>query len=374
MKKLGFGLMRLPLLDQNDERSIDIEKVKKMADAFLGAGFTYFDTAACYHDGSSETAFREAVAERYPRDAYTITDKLTMFMLEKEEEMPAFFEGQLERLGVSFLDYYWLHGMEYNSYPKAEAFHAFEFVRKLKEEGKVKHIGFSFHGDAKLLEEILTRHPEMEYVQLQLNYLDWEDERVQAKLCCEIASRYGKPVIVMEPVKGGALASVPREAEELLHRFHPEQSSASWAVRFAASQDNVMMVLSGMSDEEQMEDNIGYMRNFVPITREEEVVLRRVKEIIQDSIAIPCTACRYCTDGCPKRISIPDYFGFYNDLKRFGPSQMRNVRRRFNQLTEKNGKPSDCVKCGKCEERCPQHLPIRKYLEDVAAELEGENI
>ena len=173
MKKLGFGLMRLPLLDQNDERSIDIEKVKKMADAFLGAGFTYFDTAACYHDGSSETAFREAVAERYPRDAYTITDKLTMFMLEKEEEMPAFFEGQLERLGVSFLDYYWLHGMEYNSYPKAEAFHAFEFVRKLKEEGKVKHIGFSFHGDAKLLEEILTRHPEMEYVQLQLNYLDW---------------------------------------------------------------------------------------------------------------------------------------------------------------------------------------------------------
>ena len=371
MKKLGFGLMRLPLLDPNDEQSIDIETVKKMADAFLGAGFTYFDTAACYHNGQSEIAFREAVSRRYPRNAYTITDKLTMFMLEKEDDMPSFFAGQLERLGVDYMDYYWLHGLEPNSYPKAESFHAFEFVKQLKEEGKVRHIGFSFHGDAKLLEEILTRHPEMEYVQLQLNYLDWEDEHVQSRLCYEVATRYGKPVIVMEPVKGGCLASIPEEGEKLLHDFHPDQSTASWAVRFAASPENIMVVLSGMSDEAQMADNISYMKDFQPVTQEEEAILRQVREIIQKSIAIPCTACRYCTDGCPQHIAIPDYFGFYNDLKRFGPSQMRNVRRRFNQLIEKNGKPSDCVKCGECEDRCPQHLTIRKYLEDVAGVLEG---
>lgn len=203
-EKLGFGLMRLPLLDPEDERSIDVETVKKMADAFLSAGFTYFDTAACYHDGQSEIAFREAVAKRYPRDAYTITDKLTMFMLETEEDMPGFFAGQLERLGVDFIDYYWLHGLDPNAYPKAQELHAFDFVRRLKEEGKVKHIGFSFHGDAKMLEEILTRYPYLEYVQIQLNYLDWEDPKVQSRLCYETAARHGKPVIVMEPVKAAA--------------------------------------------------------------------------------------------------------------------------------------------------------------------------
>ena len=370
MKKLGFGLMRLPLLNPEDESSIDIETLKKMADAFLAAGFTYFDTAACYHDGHSETAFREAVARRYPREAYTITDKLTMFMVDSEEDFPGFFAGQLERLGVDYIDYYWLHGLEKNSYPKAEALHAFDFVRKLKEEGKVKHIGFSFHGDSAMLEEILSRYPYLEYVQLQLNYLDWEDAHVQSRLCCETAARHGKPVIVMEPVKGGCLASVPEEAEKLLRRFHPEQSAASWAIRFAASQENVMVVLSGMSEEGQMEDNLSYMKDFQPVTPEETAILAQVREIIQTSIAIPCTACRYCTEGCPQHIAIPEYFGFYNDLKRFGPSQMRNVRRRFKQLTEKNGRPSDCIQCGRCEERCPQHLTIRKYLEDAASVLE----
>ena len=256
MKKLGFGLMRLPLLDPEDERSIDVETVKKMADAFLSAGFTYFDTAACYHDGQSEIAFREAVAKRYPRDAYTITDKLTMFMLETEEDMPGFFAGQLERLGVDFIDYYWLHGLDPNAYPKAQELHAFDFVRRLKEEGKVKHIGFSFHGDAKMLEEILTRYPYLEYVQIQLNYLDWEDPKVQSRLCYETAARHGKPVIVMEPVKGGCLASIPKEAEKLLREHQPDQSTASWAVRFAASPENIMVVLSGMSDEAQMANNI----------------------------------------------------------------------------------------------------------------------
>ena len=361
--------MRLPLLDPDNEQSVDLETVKKMADTFLSAGFTYFDTAACYHGGNSEIAFREAVAKRYPRTAYTITDKLTMFMLKKVEEMPDFFNGQLERLGVDYVDYYLLHGMEYNSYPKAEEFHAFEFAQKLKEKGRVKHLGFSFHGDAELLEKILTRHPEMEYVQLQLNYLDWEDEHIQSRLCYETAARYGKPVIVMEPVKGGCLATVPSKAEKLLHDFHPDQSNASWAVRFAASPENVMVVLSGMSNSDQMEDNIGYMKYFQPVSREEKDILKQAVEIIQNSIEISCTACHYCTDGCPKHIAIPEYFALYNDLRRFGPSQIPNIRRRFHQLTEKNGKPSDCIKCGKCEERCPQHLTIRQNLENVSKEL-----
>lgn len=371
MKKFGFGLMRLPLLDPMDTRSVDIETVKKMADAFLAAGFTYFDTAACYHDGQSEVAFREAVVKRHPREAFTITDKLTMFMLDKPEEMPAFFAGQLKRLGVEFIDYYWLHGLEPDTYAKAEDFHAFDFVQQLKAAGKVKHLGFSFHGDAKLLEEILTKHPEMEYVQLQLNYLDWEDAQVQSRLCYEVAKRHGKPVIVMEPVKGGALATIPEQAAQLLHNYHPDQSAASWAVRFAATPENVMMVLSGMSNEAQMADNLSYMSDFQPITAEEQAIIDQAKTIIQQTIAIPCTACRYCVDGCPQHIAIPDYFGLYNDLKRFGPSQLGNARHRLGKLAEKNGKPSDCIKCGVCETRCPQHLTIRDYLEDVAAVLEG---
>ncbi len=371
MKKLGFGLMRLPLLDPDDERSVDIETFQKMADAFLGAGFTYFDTAACYHEGQSEIAFREAVTKRYPRDAYTITDKLTLFMVDKEEELPGFFQGQLERLGVDFIDYYWIHGLQSNCYPQAQQIHAFEFVKKLKDEGKVKHIGFSFHGDAKLLEEILTRYPYLEYVQIQLNYLDWEDENVQSRLCYETATRHGKPVIVMEPVKGGCLASIPEAAEKLLLQHAPEASTASWAVRFAATPENIMVVLSGMSNEAQMADNLSYMKDFQPVTPEETKILEQAAQIIRDSIAIPCTGCRYCTEGCPKHIAIPDYFAFYNDLKRFGPSQMRNVRRRFKQLIENNGKPSDCIKCGKCEDRCPQHLTIRKFLEDAAQVLEN---
>lgn len=371
MKKFGFGLMRLPLLDADDTRSVDIETVKKMADQFLAARFTYFDTAACYHEGQSEVAFREAVVKRYPRDAYTITDKLTMFMLEKPEEMPGFFAGQLERLGVEYIDYYWLHGMEASSYAKAEEFHAFDFVHQLKEAGKVKHLGFSFHGDAELLEEILSKHPEMEYVQLQINYLDWDDAQVQSRLCYEVATRHKKPVIVMEPVKGGALATIPAEAEKLLHDAHPDWSTASWAVRFAASPENVMVVLSGMSNEAQMADNVGYMKDFAPLSADEEAVIDKAKTIIQQTIAIPCTACRYCVDGCPQHIAIPDYFGLYNDIKRFGPSQLGNARHRLGKLAEKNGKPSDCIRCGVCETRCPQHLTIRDYLEDVAKELEN---
>lgn len=370
MKKLGFGLMRLPQTDPDDYSAVDYEAVKKMADEFLVKGFTYFDTAAPYHGGNSEVAFREAVAKRYPRSAYTITDKLSLFMIQKPEDMQGFFSGQLDRLGVDYVDYYLLHGLGGPSYRQAEDFRAFEFVQKLKEKGKVRHIGLSFHDKAELLDEILTKHPEMEYVQLQLNYLDWEDATVQSRLCYEVALKHRKPVLVMEPIKGGSLVNIPEEAASLLREKQPELSIASWAIRFAASPDNVMMVLSGMSNEEQLVDNLSYMEDFQPLTEEEQATVLRAAEIIRNSIAIPCTACRYCIDGCPKKIAIPDYFAVYNNLKRFGGPQAMVARTYYGNLTQTHGKASDCIQCGKCERHCPQHLPIRQYLRDVAAELE----
>ncbi len=370
MKKLGFGLMRLPLTNPDDYSSVDVEAVKKMADTFMERGFTYFDTAAPYHRGQSEIAFREAVAKRYPRTSYTITDKLSLFMLKSEEEFEPFFEAQLERLGVEYVDYYWLHGLGEASYRQAEAMHAFDFVQRIKAEGRAKHIGLSFHDKAALLDEILTKHPEMEYVQLQLNYLDWDDPTVESRKCYEVATKHRKPVIVMEPVKGGCLVNIPDEAKRLFQEKCPELSAASWAIRFAATPPNVMMVLSGMSEESHVADNISYMENFVPLDDEEQKVVEAAKEIIRASIAIPCTACRYCVDDCPKHIAIPDYFAVYNNLKQFGARQGIVAMTYYGNLTQTHGKASDCVKCGKCEQRCPQHLPIREYLKTVASALE----
>jgi predicted aldo/keto reductase-like oxidoreductase len=371
MKKLGFGLMRLPQTDPDDYSSVDIEAVKKMADDFMANGFTYFDTAAPYHQGQSEVAFREAVAKRYPRSAYTITDKLSLFMIKDEKEFPGFFEAQLERLGVEYVDYYWLHGLGEPSYRQAETMHAFEFVKQLKAEGKVKHIGLSFHDKAALLDEILTKHPEMEYVQIQLNYLDWEDATVESRKCYEVATKHHKPVIVMEPIKGGSLVNIPNEAKELFAQVQPERSVASWAVRFAATPDNVMMVLSGMSDEAQMADNISYMKDFRPLNKAEQDTVSKAAEIIKNSITIPCTGCRYCMDDCPMKIAIPDYFAIYNNLNRFGAQQGMVAMTYYGNLTQSHGKASECLKCGKCENRCPQHLPIRQYLCDVAEALES---
>lgn len=370
MKKLGFGLMRLPLLDPEDHKSVDIEKVKKMADEFLANGFTYFDTAYPYHGGHSEIAFREAVAKRYPRSAYTITDKLSMFMIRKEEEIPGFFEGQLERLGVDYVDYYWLHGLNKQTYQQAEEMHAFEFIQKKKEEGKIRHIGLSFHDSAAVLEEILTAHPEMEYVQIQLNYLDWDDPAIESRLCYETAARHGKPVIVMEPIKGGSLIQIPEKAKEIFYQAQPHLSLASWAVRFAASPANVMMVLSGMSNEEQIQDNISYMKEFQTLTEKEQKAVKDAADVIRSAAGIPCTACRYCVDTCPKKIAIPDCFAIYNNLKRGGRLAGLTSGMYYENLTRTHGKASECLKCGKCEKLCPQHLTIRRYLEDVAKTLE----
>lgn len=369
MKKLGFGLMRLPTVG-GDNSDIDLERVKEMVDAFMAAGGTYFDTAYGYHGGKSEIALREAVVKRYPRESFTITDKLPMFSISRAEQMEEIFNEQLERCGVEYFDYYWLHALGSGSYETVQRISSFEFISQKKAEGKIKHIGFSFHDSAEVLDRILTDHPEVEYVQLQINYLDWEDNSVQARKCYETAVRHGKPVIVMEPVKGGALACIPDAADRLLKEREPAMSTASWAVRYAATLDNVLTVLSGMSNMEQVNDNVSYMKDFKPLTDDEMKLMEKAAEAIRNSIAISCTACRYCVDGCPKKIAIPDCFSIYNDLKRFGPPHKGHSSWRYSEVTKEHGKASDCIKCGKCEDHCPQHLTIRDYLAEIAAELE----
>lgn len=280
MKKLGFGLMRLPLLDPDDAAAVDMEATKKMVDASMANGFTYFDTAAPDHHGRSETVFREAVVERYPRASYTITDQLSLFMIPNETDMPEFFEAQLARLGLDAVDYYLLHDLDAPTCRKAEAFHAFAFLQDLKTQGKVKHIGLSFHDKAALLDAVLTKHPELEYVQLPLNYLDWEDAAAESRTCYEVALRHHKPVIAMEPVKGGSLVNIPAQAQTLFRAIHPDLSLASWAIRFAATPANVMMVLSGMHDAAQMADNISYMKDFAPLNKlEQDAVFRAAAQI-----------------------------------------------------------------------------------------------
>ncbi len=370
MKNLAFGMMRLPLTDVNDGTSIDIERVKTMADRFMEAGFNYFDTAAPYHGQQSELAFKKAVAERYPREAYTITDKLSIWMCETPEAMEDFFNGQLERLGVDYMDIYLMHAVGSNKYDRIQEFKAFEFMEKKKAEGKIKHIGFSFHDSAEYLEKVLTDHPDVEYVQLQLNYLDWEDEHVQSRACYEVAVKHGKKVLVMEPIKGGSLAVVNPEVEKLFKAYRPKLSVASWAIRFVASLPNVVMVLSGMSDEAQMEDNLSYMKDFVPMNEEELAIVEKAAEIIRNDIAVPCTACRYCVDDCPMHISIPEYFKVYNKLRQLQGTKLEDRRYDYNKYAEGHGKASECIECGMCEGHCPQHIEIRKFLKDVAGALE----
>lgn len=372
-KKLGFGLMRLPLLDPADVSKIDYETLCRMADRYMGEGFSYFDTAFPYHGGgNSEIAFRECVVKRYPRDSYTITDKLSFFVVQKTEDVEDFFAGQLERCGVEYFDYYLLHSMNKEYLDLAEKIGAFDFIQAKKAEGKIRHVGLSFHDKADVLEEILTRHPEMEYVQLQLNYVDWESSDVQSRLCYETAVRHGKQVLVMEPVKGGLLVNIPVEAKVMLKEAVPEASLASWAIRFAASLSNVVMVLSGMSDIVQMEDNLSFMNDFQPMTAAERQTIQRVTEIILSKEAIACTGCRYCVDGCPQKIAIPDYFKLMNDISKFGEPQVGKAKMYYNHYTGSMGlgKASACIQCGQCEVHCPQHLPIIKYLEDVAVALE----
>ncbi len=370
MKKLGFGLMRLPLNASGNGKDIDMTRVNKMVDDFIGAGFTYFDTAYPYHGGASETAFREAVAKRYPREAYTVTTKMPIFNNPTEEDMPVIFNEQLEKCGVEYFDYYLLHALNNSRYEYCKKVNAFEFVSRMKAEGKIKHVGFSFHDSAAVLDKILSEHPEIEYVQLQINYIDWEDAKVESRKCYETCVKHGKPVIVMEPIKGGSLAVLPEAAETLLKNHNSEASIASWAVRYVASLDNVVMVLSGMSNEEQMLDNISYMKDFKPLDDAEQALIVEATDIIKNATPIPCTSCRYCTDGCPMQINIPEIFKLYNITKKFPGIPAKNAPGQYKRLMEKSGKASDCIGCGQCMEHCPQNIEITKWLETIAEVFE----
>jgi len=376
-KKLGFGFMRLPLKDQNDPASIDLDAVKQMVDAFLERGFTYFDTAYMYHGGQSERAIREALVKRHDRDSFTLATKLPSMFLKNEGDQERIFEEQMEKCGVEYFDYYLLHNLNTSYYEAVKRFDSFAFVQKKKEEGKIRHMGFSFHDTPELLDEILTAHPETEFVQLQINYMDWESQSIQSRRCWEVARKHGKPVVVMEPVKGGMLAALPEKAEQLLKEHQPERSLPSWAIRFAAGLEGVMMVLSGMSGMEQLLDNTGYMQNFEPLSGDEQALLQQVVQSINETIAIPCTACEYCVKGCPKNIAIPKYFSMYNmdnreKLRTGDPNRWTINELYYVNMAKTFGKASDCIGCRKCEQSCPQHIEITKWLRKVADVFETQ--
>ena len=362
-KNFGFGCMRLPM--SGDE--VNLEETKKMVDAFLDAGFNYFDTAHGYIQGKSETALKACLTSRYPRDKYILTNKLSGGFFKTEAEIRPLFQSQLEACGVDYFDFYLMHAQGEGCYPHYKKCRAYETAFELKKEGKVRHVGISFHDRAEFLEKILTEYPQIEVVQIQFNYVDYDDLAVQSRKCYEVCRKYNKPVVVMEPVKGGNLVNLPEEAAKVLEDLHGG-SPASYAIRFAAGFPGMMMVLSGMSSMEQMNDNISFMKDFKPLDDKEMEAVHKVQEIFKSKNLIPCTGCRYCTDGCPQHIAIPDLFAIMN-TKQIHHDWNADYYY-HNVHTAPGRKASDCLKCGKCEKACPQHLPIRQLLEDVAKEFE----
>lgn len=361
-KNFGFGCMRLPM---NGDK-VDYTEFNKMIDCFMDNGFNYFDTAHGYIEGKSEIAIRECLVKRYPRESYILTDKLTANYFNKIGDIIPVFNQQLECAGVDYFDFYLMHAQSDEIYAKFKRLNAYDVARKLRDNGKIKHMGISFHDKAEVLDQILSENPDVEVVQIQLNYLDFDDPAVQSRKCYEVCRKHNKPVIVMEPVKGGKLVNLPDEAAKILEKLG-DASQASYAIRFAAGFDGIMMVLSGMSNMEQMQDNLSFMKDFKPLDSEETDAVNKVCEIFKSQDLIQCTACRYCTAGCPKKISIPDLFAFMNTKKRYNDW---NADYYNNVHTVNNGKASDCIKCGKCEAVCPQHLKIRALLEEVVKTFE----
>ncbi len=357
----GFGFMRLPMKGE-DNKEIDYEQTSEMVDAFLDYGFNYFDVAHGYLDEMCEDALRRTLTSRYPRDSYILTNKLSDAYFDSEEEIKPFFESQLELCGVDYFDFYLMHAQDRIFYEKYKRCRAYEIAQELKALGKVKHVGLSFHDKAEVLEEILTDHPEIEVVQLQVNYIDYETEAVESRACIEVCKKHGKPVVVMEPVKGGVLANVPAEVEAFFDEAGGA-SPASYAIRFAAGCDGVYMTLSGMSSLEQLKDNCSHMKNFRPLDEVERGAIAKALDFFASKNLIACTACRYCTQGCPMNIDIPTLFSCMNTREIFHgwTSQYYYLR-----AVRDKGLAKDCIGCGACESICPQHLPIREILGNVA--------
>ena len=363
--KLGFGLMRLP----KKGGRIDIEQTKQMVDLFMKAGLTYFDTAYVYDDGDSERAAKAALVDRYPRESFTLATKLNAWLgAPNERTAKQQFYTSLERTGAGYFDYYLLHALQAGNYKTYDKYHLWDFVKEQKAKGLIKHWGFSFHATPDILDEVLTAHPDAEFVQLQLNYADWENPKVTARENYEVARKHGKSIVVMEPVKGGALANPPKEVGKVFKEVLPDASYASWAIRYAASLDGIISVLSGMSNLEQMQDNLSYMENFKPLNAKEQAAIRKAQELMTGIKSIPCTACHYCTAGCPKKISIPEIFAARNQQLVWG--QLEEGHRQYSELVKSTGKASDCIACGQCERACPQQINVITRLKDCAAQFE----
>ncbi|MDE6764553.1 MAG: aldo/keto reductase [Oscillospiraceae bacterium] len=360
--KLGFGLMRLP---KNSAGKIDIEQTKKMVDVFMDAGLNYFDTAYVYDSGDSERAAKAALVDRYPRESFTLATKLCAWMSAHDEKSAKHqFYTSLERTGAGYFDYYLLHALQAGNYKKYDEYHIWDFVKEQKEKGLIKHWGFSFHAGPDILDEILTAHPDAEFVQLQLNYADWENPDVTARANYEVARKHGKSIIVMEPVKGGALAEPPKSVQKILKEADPNASYASWAIRYAASLDGIITVLSGMSNMAQMKDNLSYMKDFKPLNKTEQTAIQKAQEEINGIKSIPCTGCHYCTAGCPKQIPIPEIFAARNKQLVWGQLEEGNAA--YAQIVENAGTASDCIACGQCEKACPQQIKVIEKLKNCA--------
>ncbi len=367
IKKLGFGLMRLPYTESEEWGHIDLEKTREMIDAYMAEGFSYFDTAWVYHGGFSEKVFGELVAKRYPREKFQVTTKMPLWGMKEKSKLQEIFDQQLEKCHVDYFDYYFLHALNKDVWQTAENLDAFNWMQEMKKEGKILHPGFSFHDSAEVLEQILTAHPEVELVQLQINYIDWESEGVQARKCFEVCKKHGITVAIMEPVRGGSLANIGDDAKKIFTDFNPKASVASWAIRYCASMDNTLIVLSGMSNMEQLKDNMSYMKDFVPLSDDERKCIEKAADIIKSTIVISCTGCRYCIDGCPQNINIPRYFELVNEAKRYGVDLFKW---HYNETKKNGGSPSDCAECGACMEHCPQKLNIVDLLKDVIKTFE----